>query len=131
MTVALKCIAVMSLMVFGLGINVSRIRRKQLKGVRPPEEELQAAIRAHGNLTEYAPILGLIMFAIHYKLGNNVPTWVNGMMVAAVVSRVSHVVGMLGFSHVKASLPRLIGAVGTYYTGITLSTYLLLQTLRE
>ena len=76
MTTALVCISLLGLLVFGLGFGVSTVRGRTqtLTGSSgDPTDSLHKLTRAHGNTTEYAPMLAVLMYAV----GSTSPaTWV-------------------------------------------------------
>ncbi|MCH2173844.1 MAPEG family protein [Myxococcota bacterium] len=127
MTTAVACVALLGLLVIGLGFNVSIARGKaQNTGGQPnrPDDPLFKAVRAHGNAVEYAPMLAILMFV----LGSQGPAgWLLWVMVAATLSRYLHAVGMLMSGTLEKPQPlRVIGAMGTYLTGVVLSVALLI-----
>jgi uncharacterized protein len=127
MTIALVCTAILALMLFLLGFNVSRIRGIRAKegGTQlptDPADRLFIAIRAHGNTSEYVPTL-MVLFLL---LGWLAPGWWSAVLiVGATASRVLHAVGMLrSRSMASEATPRLIGAIGTYVFGAALAVSL-------
>jgi uncharacterized membrane protein YecN with MAPEG domain len=67
MNVAYVCIALLGLLLFGLGIAVSATRGKTNVASGSsgnPEDPLEKMIRAHGNTAEYAPMLAIIMLLL-------------------------------------------------------------------
>ncbi len=126
MSVALVCIGLLGLLVFGLGMAVSLTRgnTNQGFGYKPdPGDRLHKLVRAHGNTTEYAPMLALLIFV----LGAWDPSvWVLGCMVLATLSRYSLAAGMLLSPTLEHPHPlRYAGALGTYLFGILLCGALL------
>jgi hypothetical protein len=121
MTVATVCIALLGLLVFGLGWNVSRIRRGMKIGIGYPPDPthpLHKACRAHANACEYAPIMAVLMLLI----GSREPAaWVVWVFMAATAARFLHAMGMLASPTLAAGHPlRVVGAGGTYLTGLVL-----------
>ena len=128
MKTALVCISLLGLLVFGLGFAVSTLRglKETLTGSSDdPEDSLHKLLRAHGNTTEYAAILAILMYA----LGSMSPaTWVLWFMVIATVSRYAIALGLILSSTMARPHPlRFIGAMGTYVSGIGLCVALLLK----
>lgn len=124
MTIALVCTAVLALMLFLLGFNVSRMRGVRAKEggsqlPTDPSDLLFIAIRAHGNASEYVPTL-LVLFLL---LGWLAPSWWSALLiVGATASRVLHAVAMLRSRSMASEVaPRMIGAVGTYVFGAALA----------
>ena len=126
MATATVCTAVLGLLVFGLGLGVSRQRRetKTSAGYRDdPADPLYKWVRAHGNTVEYAPMLAILMLA----LGARTPAaWVEWMMIVGTVSRVLLALGIVTSSTMATPHPlRFVGAIGTYAAGIALSMAML------
>jgi uncharacterized membrane protein YecN with MAPEG domain len=126
MLTALICIALLALLVFGLGFMVS-LARKKTKTVAgcpdDPSSPLYKAVRAHGNTIEYAPMLAIII----YCLGTLSPAfWLQGCMVLATASRYLLAYGLLVPTMSKPNRFRFLGALGTYVFGFVLSAALLL-----
>lgn len=124
--IALLCVGILGVLLFGLGLAVSGARGKFNVGIgvtSDPEHILNRLVRAHGNTSEYAPFLALL-FVLHgmYQPSNLVV----GLMVAATVARVIFVVGLLTAATLaRPNIFRFIGAVGTYVTGLWLACLLL------
>jgi uncharacterized membrane protein YecN with MAPEG domain len=126
MHIALICIGLLGLLVFGLGFAVSMTRGRSEIVIGCPEDPTHALhkmIRAHGNTTEYAPILALLIFIV----GSRDPgTWSVGWMVAATASRYLIASGILLSSTLEKPHPlRFLGAIGTYVSGTALCVALL------
>ncbi len=117
MTPALVCIALLGLLIFLLGFAVSltRGRAQTVIGFDPsPTDPLHKMVRAHGNSTEYAPMLAILMLV----LGSLSPAgWILWVMYGAVASRYLIVAGLLVGTLEKPNPMRFIGALGTYVTG--------------
>jgi hypothetical protein len=75
-------------------------------------------VRAHGNATEYAPMLAVLILL----LGAREPsTWVLWTMWIVTVSRYLHAAGMIFSPTLAKPHPlRFIGALGTYLGGLAL-----------
>ena len=93
--VALICTAILGLLLFGLGLAVSVCRfrdRRSMGYVDDPANRLHKLVRAHANTTEFAPFLAVLIL----YLGAHAPSAVVlGLMVAATVSRVLLVIGLV------------------------------------
>jgi len=76
-------------------------------------------VRAHGNATEFNPILAILIL----YLGSLQPaTWLQWTFVVATASRVLHAAGMIMSPTLAKPQPlRAIGALGTYLTGLILA----------
>ena len=122
-TVTIVCIALMGVLLFLLGANVSRNRAITGKNggnqlPTDPADRLMIAIRAHGNAAEYIPTM-IVLVLVCSALSDS--WWVDVLAVAALTVRTMHAVGMLTAKTLAAHGPlRDIAAMGTYLVGITL-----------
>ena len=87
--------------------------------------ELIEAVRRHANFVEFVPLL-LILFAI-IEINGGAKWWLHVMGIAAVVCRVAHPIG-LRFDQMN-SVPRIIGAGGTFLTTAAACVTVLYQAL--
>lgn len=122
-TLQIVCVALLGLMLFVLGANVTRHRaiRGDTGNQMPtdPADRMFIAQRAHGNAAEYVPTL-CVLLLVCGTLSDG--WWVDVLAVSAVVARYMHAVGMLTAKTLAAHGPvRDIGALGTYVTGIALA----------
>jgi uncharacterized protein len=121
MNVALVCTALLGLLVFGLGFAVSVLRgstRTNIGYGSDPADPLHKVVRAHGNATEYAPMLAVLMLAIAAR---GYTRWMVWTFIAATVFRYLHAAGMLLSPSLDRAQPlRFIGALGTYLSGLAL-----------
>jgi uncharacterized membrane protein YecN with MAPEG domain len=122
-TLQIVCLALLGLLVFVLGANVTRHRavRGSTGNQMPtdPADRMFIAQRAHGNATEYVPTLAVLILVCG-TLSDG--WWVDALAVAAVVSRYLHAFGLLTAKTMATHGPvRDIGAMGTYLTGIALA----------
>ena len=122
-TTTIVCIALMGVLLFVLGANVTRWRVIRGKNGGPqastdPADRLLIAVRAHGNAAEYIPTM-IVLLLVCSALSDS--WWVDVLSVAALAVRTVHAVGMLSAKTLAAHGPlRDIGALGTYLVGITL-----------
>ena len=127
MNVGIICTGVLGLLLFGLGLYFSVLRRRTRRSMgceTSPTDPLHRAVRAHGNTAEYAPFFAVLFlwFATHPA-----PAWVSVAIVLATLARLSLVVGLLwGPSLDKPTPARFVGALLTYLTGIALALRLAL-----
>ena len=122
-TLQISCVAVLGLMLFLLGANVTRHRiiRGGTGNQMPtdPADRMLIAIRAHGNAAEYVPTL-CVLILICGTVSDG--WWVDALALAAVFVRLSHAVGMLTTKSMASHGPlRDVGALGTYATGVALA----------
>ena len=128
MAIAVICIALLGLLLFGLGLGVSMVRGRAQVVIGSPDDptnSLRKIIRAHGNTAEFAPMLGLLFLV----LGMRSPaTWVLWTMGLATLSRYLIAAGILASPTLERPHPlRVLGALGTYVTGGLLCLALLLS----
>ncbi|MDX6279336.1 MAG: uncharacterized protein QOH03_407 [Kribbellaceae bacterium] len=122
-TITIVCIALMGVLLFLLGANVTRWRVIRGKNGGPqastdPTDRLLIAVRAHGNAAEYIPTM-IVLLLVCSALSDS--WWVDALSVAALAVRTVHAIGMLTAKTLAAHGPlRDIGALGTYLVGITL-----------
>lgn len=112
MNTLLLCTAVLILMYAGLSFNVSRVRLKRRRFPETPEAELNKAVRAHGNASEYLPLFALLF--LYFNLTGPGLAAV-ALAIVATISRVAHCAGMFSVSDATQRHPlRFWGALGTY-----------------
>ena len=114
MPVFYVCAGLLGLLAVALALNVGLMRgRKRINLGDGGDAEMQAAVRAHGNLVEFAPLTLLMIYMASDFYGFRM---VASLSVALLVARVLHAGGMLGL------IPkgRLLGTLGsTAILGIT------------
>ena len=121
-TIVITCVALLGILVFVLGANVTRYRA--LRGATgdhvpiDPADRLFIAQRAHGNAAEYVPtLIGLLIVCSALTDG----WWLDTLAVVALAARALHAVGILTSRTMAEHGPlRDIGAMGTYLTGVAL-----------
>jgi len=122
-TITIICIALMGILLFLLGANVTRHRAITGKAggnqlPTDPAAPLLIAVRAHGNAAEYIPTM-IVLLLVCSALSDS--WWVDVLAVAALVVRTVHAAGMLTSKTLASYGPlRSVGATGTYVVGITL-----------
>jgi uncharacterized membrane protein YecN with MAPEG domain len=120
--IVIVCIALMGVLIFVLGANVTRHRiiRGATGNQAPsdPADRMYIAQRAHGNASEYVPtLIGLLIVCSTLTDG----WWLDTLAVVAVGARYLHAVGMLTSRTMAARVPpREIGAILTYLSGVAL-----------
>lgn len=122
MVTAAVCTGVLGLLVIGLGLGVSLTRGSTATAIGydpDPANRLYKLVRAHGNATEYNPMLALMIL----YLGSREPAaWVEWTFIAVTAARVAHAVGMLASPTLARPQPlRFVGALGTYVLGLVLA----------
>jgi len=128
MSIATICIALLGLLLFGLGLAVSLTRGSAQRIIGysdDPTDRLHKLCRAHGNAAEYVPILALLI----YILGARGPSaWLTWTFVAATLFRYLHAAGMIFPASLAAPNPmRFLGALGTYVVGFVLAIALVVS----
>lgn len=115
--------AVTGILLLVLSIQVVKFRLKYRKGLGVTDDrDFEAAVRAHANLVEYAP-MGLIMLAIAELNGvaSGLIYW-TGM--ALVVGRILHAWGMIN-GRGEPHKARLIGILLTWLAILATAIFLL------
>jgi uncharacterized membrane protein YecN with MAPEG domain len=102
---------------FGVGRN--RVSNKINLG-DGGEAAMTAKIRAHGNLTEYAPTVLILMALIELARGPSLWLWIVG--VVFIVVRLAHAFGIV---RPAPSVLRMIGALGTWLVILVLAGWAL------
>jgi len=120
-TITVVCIALLGILLFLLGANVTRNRAMRGAGNQlptDPADPLLIAVRAHGNAAEYIPTM-IVLLLVCSALSDS---WVIDVLaVAAVVVRFTHALGMLRSATLASHGPlRDVGAMGTYLVGVAL-----------
>ena len=115
LTVAVLCVAILAFWTMALAFLVSmrRASSKVYSGTdNDPTGPLHKAIRAHGNTTEYVPILAVLIL----YLGAAMPaaTWVMWAMILVTVARICLPLGLLMSKTMTEAHPlRIVGSLGT------------------
>ncbi len=121
MTTAVLCVVAMALLIFVLGfwVSIQRGRTNVITGIQDdPTSGLNKAVRAHGNATEFVPILAILML---YLGTQEIAAWVGWAMIVAAVSRYLTVIGFLTCKTLeKPHVLKALGALGTYGAGIAM-----------
>lgn len=119
MTAAAVCTALLTSLIFGLGMNVSRIRSHSDNQLPTRlDDPLFVAIRAHANATEYIPALAILMLLV----GSRDPgAWAVALFIAVTAARYLHAFGVLAAADMsKKSVGRHVGAIATDIGGFAL-----------
>jgi uncharacterized membrane protein YecN with MAPEG domain len=120
--VVIVSIALLGILVFVLGANVTRHRaiRGATGNQMPtdPADRMFIAQRAHGNASEYVPsLIGLLIVCSFLTEG----WWLDTLAVVAVAARYVHALGVLTSKTMATHGPvRDAGAMFTYLSGIAL-----------
>ena len=107
MPVFFVCAGLIGLLAVILTVNIARLRgKKKINLGDGGDPEMLAAIRAHANLIEFAPLCLLLIYIVSDFYGFSL---VAGLSVVLLVSRALHAGGMIGV------IPggRFMGAMGT------------------
>jgi uncharacterized protein len=123
---ALACVAVLGLLLFGLGLSISllRFRGGTLSGCETdPANLLNKFVRAHANTAEYVPFLAVLFLFLGARSPSSTTL---ALIVAATACRCLLVIGLIAFpTMAKPNPARFLGALGTYAAGIALCLSLL------
>ncbi len=128
MFVALVCIALLGVLLFGLGLAVSMTRGNTNTIVghsADPADRLHKLVRAHGNTAEYAAFLALLMLVVALRDPAPWTLWAMGLATAGRYLLVAGV--LLSPTLAKPHPLRFAGALTTYVTGLALSVAALLS----
>lgn len=122
MVIAVACVALLGLLLFGLGLRVSVLRGQQrvlFGSSADAADPLFRAVRAHGNATEYIPTLAVLMLLV----GARIPSWWAGLLcLLALTFRLVHAIAITRTPRRTTAAPdRFIGAMGTYAVGVALA----------
>ncbi|MFD7154749.1 MAPEG family protein [Kribbella sp. NPDC059898] len=125
-TITVICVALLGILLFLLGANVTRNRALRGAGNQlptDPADRLLIAVRAHGNAAEYIPTI-IVLLLVCSTLSHS---WViDALAIAAVFVRFTHALGMLRSPTLANHGPlRDIGAMGTYLVGLALGVTVL------
>jgi hypothetical protein len=128
MPVFFVCAGLIGLLAVILTVNIARLRgKKKINLGDGGDKEMQAAVRAHANLIEFAPLCLLLIYVVSDFYGFRV---VAGLSIVLLVARVLHAGGMLGvipqgrfLGATGTTLVLLVASVLTVMVGITLKQY--------
>jgi len=100
-----------AIMLFALALNVGarRGQQGQLEPGATGDKVLVRAIRAHGNFSEYAPVVLILLVLL--ALLEAPASIVHGLGATFTLGRISHVIGMMQDKHPNAA--RFIGNLTT------------------
>jgi|APLak6261666879_1056058.scaffolds.fasta_scaffold00214_6 uncharacterized membrane protein YecN with MAPEG domain len=120
-TVTLLYGSLLSLLVTALGMNVTRVRIKvKAPADAPHPKPLFFAVRAHGNATEWTPLLVVLLLVL--ELSGAPSLWLHVAGGTLLLGRVLHAVGFL--TKLKTSVP---GIVLTWAVALWLPVWALLR----
>ncbi len=126
MNIAIVCAALLGLLLFGLGFNVSMQRRQNRRSIghdASPLDPLHRAVRAHANTAEYAPFFAVLFL---WYATRPAPAWILVTIVLATVARFALAGALLfGPSLNRPNPARFLGALFTYICGLALAAGLL------
>ena len=126
MNIAIVCTALLGLLLFGLGLNVSMQRRQNRRSIghdASPVDPLHRAVRSHANTAEYAPFFAVLFLWYATKPA---PAWILATIVLATVARFALAGALLfGASLNRPNPARFLGALFTYICGLVLAAGLL------
>ena len=124
MAVFFICAGVLGLLTLVLATNISRLRRgRGISLGNGGHKDVEAAIRAHGNLVEWAPLVLLLIYLLHGPSGDRI---VAILAIVFTLGRLAHAGGMLGV----VPSGRVAGSVVTTVVTAVASVMLALAGLR-
>lgn len=140
--IPLLCSAILVFLYMGLSYNVSRLRLKNGKTRDVSPQDMEKAVRAHGNAAEYIPLFVALFLYLYPMPFNGMMSSVIdlnsppamplsfGLMELATASRILHAAGMLFCqSLTQKDWRRFWGALGTYVALGGFGVLLLLRAL--
>ncbi|HLA36550.1 MAG TPA: MAPEG family protein [Rhodocyclaceae bacterium] len=117
--------ALLALSIVGLSLNVIKLRRgKRVLLGDGDDEELQYAIRAQGNATEYIPISLILLILLELSGAHPVLIHLSGLAILA--GRIVHARGLLQ----RNMQNRILGMKITFWTIIMMSFVALIYASR-
>lgn len=117
MPITLTLVAFIGLLYLAFGVNVGIVRARTKTLLGPGDDpKLMRAIRAHGNLAEWAPIAILLIAAMEYSEAPTV--MVAGLAGAYAFARICHGIGLIR----EYGPPHPLRAVGAF-TNILVVTW--------
>jgi len=126
MTVTFITMGFIGLLLIATAVQTGRMRVKTKTNLGEGDDiHLLGAIRAHANLTEFAPIVIMLIGAAEYMQAN--ANLVMGMGVVFVVARVCHAIGLINYPEREKNVWRGIGALGTIIVLLVSSITVLLS----
>lgn len=112
--------ALIMFLAVGLAIYVSSLRRRlEVPRGDGGHDEIARAVRAHGNLTEHAPLIVLLLLIA--ELCGGAPTALHLIGATLLVARIAHAFGMIR----KVFPGVVVGALLTYLVELGLAGYVL------
>lgn len=131
-TLTYACVALLGVLVFGLGFLVSSTRARTRNAgavAQDGKDLLYRHNRAHGNTIEYAPMLAVLFLALLFQEGT--PLWAFWLMLPVTLCRYAHAAGMLMSQDLRdPEVLRAVGSIGTYLGGFVLCCVALFNALR-
>ena len=88
--------------------------------ITPDEEMLQRAIRAHGNLSEYAPMMLILLYLL--EVGGAEASTLHGLGLSFSIGRLMH---GICFGFMRSSMPLRIGGTVLTLTPILIAAIIL------
>ena len=126
MNFALVCVALLGLLVFGLGLAVSLTRGRTDTAIgssSDPTDLLHKMVRAHGNTAEYAAMLAVLILVLGSRSPSTFALWSMGI---ATAGRYLIALGLVLSPTLERPHPlRFVGALATYVAGFALCGELL------
>jgi len=120
---------ILGLIYLGLCALVIKMRFKHEAGIGDKNiEEMQRAVRVHGNFAEYVPLIVIMMAVTESTLPYSwSPFLLHGLGIAMVIARVAHAYGLS--KSIGTSPGRFLGTIATFVVLMILSIALITQFL--
>lgn len=125
MTITVVTSGIVGLLTLVLMVNVSRYRRagKISLGTGDSGSKLERAVRAHGNLMEFAPLFLILLGSLEYMKAS--PLVLTALAALFITARLLHGYG-LGFTDGSLSFGRFWGTLLTMLSLLIASVYALM-----
>jgi len=124
--------ALLALMFIGLSIYTITFRFKHKISLGDGgRDDLQKAVRAHGNFSEFVPIALILMLIIELNSVSpftNAPLYLHGLGCLLIAGRVGHVLGTVGENPIMKA--RQLGMMATFATISIAAILLVIQYVR-
>lgn len=113
--------AILTLLYITLAVRIIRLRWTEQVGIGTGQSmPLKAAVRVHGNFSEYVPLALILLGLIELQGGS--PVLLYGLGGLLFVARVFHAIGLT--RSIGVTIYRTIGVLGTFAMLLVSSGYL-------
>ncbi|WP_369743803.1 MAPEG family protein [Pseudidiomarina sp. PP-1MA] len=122
LSVSLLYAGLLTLLYIVLAIDIIRLRWRHRVGIGTGNaQDLEVAVRIHGNFSEYVP-LGLLLLVLMDLTGASA-SLLHGLGALLFVARISHALGLK--LSIGTSWARTVGVLGTFITLMLQAGYMI------